>query len=98
MTVAHIESKIFVFCTECAERHECRNRRVYLVGGFLFVGFDIGVGVGLHHHVTNRPSQNRIATMAHHLAVNKNLKRFRYRTEFQIGLRERLHIEASPCN
>lgn len=76
MTVAHIESKIFVFCTECAERHECRNRRVYLVGGFLFVGFDIGVGVGLHHHVTNRPSQNRIATMAHHLAVNKNLKDF----------------------
>lgn len=81
---------------ECAERHKRRNRRVYLVRGFLFVGLDIGVGVGLHHHVSNRPCQNRIATMAHHLAVNKNLKGFRYRTELEIGLRERLHIKPRP--
>ena len=95
MIVAHIECKILVLSLEGAERHQRRYRRVYLVGAFFFVRLDVGVGVRLHNHITHCPRQNRITTMTHNPAVDEYLKGFRYRAEPEIGLRERLHIEAS---
>lgn len=57
MAFTHIKRKILVLSLEGTERHQRGYSRVYLVGGFLLVGLNVGVGIRLHHHVTNRPDK-----------------------------------------
>lgn len=89
MCLGHINAEILMLSLPGTERDQSCYRRVYLVGRFLFVRLDIGVGIRLHYHVNNNP-----AVMLDNFAVNEHLQRLRYRTELKVGLRERLYVKA----